>query len=270
MHAQHERIANASQYYRVTERSFRALCPEASGHMNMGLWPAPSLRLAQEQLVCHALDAAQRVLASQAAPARKGLLDLGCGWGGSRRLFERFFPGRPYFGVNSSATQLEVAREANQDIPDTHYLLANIDDAPALPWERVSAVVSIEAAFHFADKQALVQAAAKHDVGCLSFLDICLEDPRVASDPLLRPSLKHAWSTASYTSALASTNWSRVQIEDLNGRVFPAFSEYLETLDERSYSGRRPLLEQLRRATAALVRASALGDVRYVLIVAER
>lgn len=270
MHAQHERIATSQQYYRVTERSFRALCPEASGHMNMGLWPAASLRSAQERLVCHALEAAREVLARRTDRQRHGLLDLGCGWGGSRRLFDRVFPGAPYFGVNSSYPQLETAREANRGILDTHYICANLDDAPALPWREVAAVFSIEAAFHFTSKQALLEAAAEHDLRCLAFLDVCIENPRVASDPLLRPSLKNAWSTARYEAALAATQWARVEIEDLSARVFPGFSQHLEMLDERRYTGRRSLLDQLRRATTALARASALGDVRYVLIVAER
>ena len=262
MRTLHERVPTAAQYYRVTGDSFRALCPLASGHMNMGLWPAPSLQAAQEGLVRLALERTR----ARIPESPRGILDLGSGWGASRALFQETFPETPYFGVNVSREQVDVACLATAHVPRTTYVVGRVEDRDALPWGEVDLVVSIEAAFHFEDKGALLAEAATRGVRVVTLLEICVEDPAIVRDPLLAPSLRNAWSMKQYREALAASPFARVTAEELGDRVFPGFLGYLEALDDRAYRGRRAVLEQLRRATRAIAAAAVRGDVRYVLL----
>jgi hypothetical protein len=138
----------------------------------------------------------------------------------------------------------------------------------ALPWDRIDLVFSIEAAFHFEDKAAILEEAGRRRVRLVTMLEICVEDSAVVDDPLLTPSLHNAWSSRQYENALATAGFGRVEIEDIGDRVFAGFLDYLESLDAGAYGGRRAILEQLRRATRSLVLAAAGERVRYVLLTA--
>lgn len=265
MHTQRERVPDAARYYRVTEDSFRALCPEASGHMNMGLWPARGLCDAQVALVRLALrEAAARC--GETAITPRGVLDLGSGWGASRAVFDEVFPRTPYVGVNLSREQVAAARLATAHVPQTEYVVGRVEDAGTLPWDRVDLLFSIEAAFHFEGKASLLFEAAARGIRLVTLLEICVEDPAVALDPLLAPSLRNAWSLDRYERAFAGAGFAKVSAVDIGDRVFPGFLAYLEALDERAYRGRRAVLDQLRRATRRIATAAARGEIRYLLL----
>jgi len=268
MHAPREHLATSEQYYRVTGASFRALCPESSGHMNMGLWPAPTLRAAQEGLVALALAHATSIFGERHDTPR-AILDLGCGWGAARAVFQSSFPGVPYTGVSSAEEQIDAARELNALIPRTEYVCARVEEVGRLPWAQADLVTSIEAAFHFANKRELLGAAARHGARALVLAELCVEDPSVARDPLLVPSLRHAWSCAEYDRACVDAGFGRPRVDDIAPQVLPGFLAHLASIDEATYLGRRAILKQLRRATAALVEAAERGAVRYVVIRAE-
>jgi hypothetical protein len=267
MRTLHERIPNPEQYYRVTGDSFRALCPEASGHMNMGLWPAPTLREAQVALVRFAVEeTAARCARRHGEGPPRGALDLGSGWGGSRELFHEVLPRTPYFGINSSREQVDVARRATAHVPGTEYIVGRAEDPGTVPWDRVDLLFAIEAAFHFEDKTVVLREAAARGVKQLTFLEICVEEPSVVDDPLLAPSLRNAWSVGRYHTALSAAGFRDVTTDDVGSRVFPGFLGYIEAIDERAYNGRRRVLDQLRRATRAIASAAERGGIRYVLL----
>src|SRR5689334_13740315 len=145
-------MLTAQRYYDGTEGPYRALCPERSGHMNMGYWPAGSLREAQARLVQEtALHCRER------CPGLQSMVDAGSGWGGSARIFAGAFANLAYTGVNLSATQIEAARTANRDLEGVRYVQQDIT-AFAETMAPVDAFVSIEAAFHFERKERLLEA----------------------------------------------------------------------------------------------------------------
>jgi len=266
-----ERIPTPQQYYRLTGASFRALCPEKSGHMNMGLWPAATLRAGQEGLIGLAFRSACELLDRQGIARPRGVLDLGCGWGGTGRLWSEAFPLVPYFGVNASAEQVAAARAHTRQSARSEqirYLLARAEDDD-LPWAEVDLAISIEAMFHFADKARIIQAMTPHVKGAV-LLEICVENRRVIDNPLLTPSLHSAWTTAQYAQAFAGNGWSRVRIDDIGTNVFDGFLEYVRAIDEAAYDGRRAILRQLVEASQALAEAHARGDLRYVSVVADK
>src|SRR6478609_2235782 len=142
-----ERIPTPQQYYRLTGASFRALCPEKSGHMNMGLWPASTLRGAQEDLIGVAFRAGCEILDRHGVARPRGVLDLGCGWGGTGKLWAETFPLVPYFGINASGEQVIAARDLARQgarAEQVRYLLAHAEDGD-LPWAKVDLAISIEA-----------------------------------------------------------------------------------------------------------------------------
>jgi hypothetical protein len=263
-----ERIPTAQQYYRLTGSSFRALCPEKSGHMNMGLWPAPTLRAAQEDLIALAFGAAAKLYDRQAIACPRGVIDLGCGWGGTGRLWAEAFPFVPYLGVNASSEQVATARSCARPTDQVRYLVARAEE-DRVPWKSADLAISIEAMFHFVDKARIIEAMTPHVKGAV-LLEICVENRQVIDNPLLTPSLHSAWTTTRYEQAFAQNGWSAVRFEDIGSRVFDGFLDYARSIDEAFYDGRRAILRQLIEASQALAEAHARGDLRYVTIVADR
>ena len=113
-----------AKYYEIMEQPFRALDPDRTGFMNFGLWPADTLKEAQENLVRATLDA----LALQPGDPKR-VLEAGSGWGASRRLVGAKFPGLAYVGVNFSRNQVEHSRAVNRSVPQTTYVQAEIGRA---------------------------------------------------------------------------------------------------------------------------------------------
>jgi hypothetical protein len=240
--------------------------------MNMGLWPAETIRKAQESLIGVALaraSASWARVAGGAAP--KGIVDLGSGWGGSRSLFHTAFPQTPYFGVNVSTEQVRAARQATAHIPETHYIETSVENVSALPFDRADLLFSIEAAFHFENKAAILREAASRGVGVVTWLEICVENARLLDSPLIAPSLRHAWSTQQYQQAFEEAGFGKLAVEDLTARVLPGFFMFLDQFfrcpDESApYGGRRAVFDQVLRATEVLVAAAERGEVRYLLL----
>lgn len=248
----------AARYYALTGRSYRALCPERSGHMNMGYWPAPSLRAAQESLVrATAAHCLQRM------PTLRSVLDAGSGWGGSARLFCEMISGVRYLGVNVTAEQVEYAREANADLADVRYAHGAIEEF-ARDMEPVDCCVSIEAAFHFEAKELLL-ARLRDKVKLLTFMDICVEDPAPIRDNPLLSALCNAWSSARYREALGDAGYRALEMEDVSDRTFASFSSHLSAQRPAGYDESAAILRQFRaafRELSVLQRGRALRYVR--------
>ena len=250
----------AAQYYQGTGRSYLALCPEQTGHMNMGLWPAESLCAAQEALVTHAIEHCLARL-----PGLVHVVDAGSGWGGSARVFARRVPDARYTGVNLSTEQLERARSQNAHLPLVRYHEGAIEDF-VTTMEPVDCLISLEAAFHFEHKIELIRRL-RGKVRLVTLLDICAEERSgVLEHPLLLPALREAFSLAQYTQAFAQAGFREQVVEDLSSRTFAGFSAHLSSLDTRSYGGNAAVLRQFRMAFKTMAKLHEQGALRYVLI----
>lgn len=135
--------------------AFRA--GHATDHVHLGYWPDGAAHNWAEA------QAAMTALHLDALDLRDGMLlvDVGCGIGGSLRMAGARVHDAMLVGINIDPRQLAVCR-------DLHAAQGNrFDwikaDACALPLESGSAdrVLSLEAMFHFRDRQAFLAEAAR-------------------------------------------------------------------------------------------------------------
>jgi len=124
-----------------------------SPYLHLGHWEGPPDR---------DLQAAQRrldstVLALAAMGPGLSVLDVGCGIGGTLAHATGRWPDLDATGLNLDPAQLAVARSEN---PGVRFVEG---DACALPFADASfdRVLSIEAAFHFADRRRFLAEAAR-------------------------------------------------------------------------------------------------------------
>lgn len=259
-------MIEAAKYYEIMEEPFRALCPDQSGFMNFGLWPAPSLRAAQEALVQATLDALK---ARQGAPAR--IAEAGSGWGAGRGLVARTFPGSAYVGINFSRNQVEHARRVNAAVPGTSYVESAVE---AVTLETlggpVDALFAVEAAIHF-DKAKFLNLARGWGVQALALAEILVEDmPALRRNPYASPALHRCWSMAEYEVGLKAAGFDRVTELDVTKAAFPGMAEHTARISAGTFASNPVILAQLKRAFADLSELAAAGKVRYVILAAER
>lgn len=259
-------LDRADAYYAMMAKSFRALCPDDSCHMNVGLWPASSLRCAQESMIERTLSLGAELVGG---PIRS-VADAGGGWGGTRAIVERLFPGAAYRGVNLASEQVDHAARINESLPNTRFVVGRVEDPEiAAQWLFGDLLVSVEAAFHFEDKAALLGRARERGVRAVSFAEILVEDlAPIVSHRLLASSLRHAWSRAQYQKTLAALD-ADVSIVRAPGRPLADFAAHVTALDADAFvqrGGRRGLLEQLRRAFSELARLEWAGLVEYAFV----
>jgi hypothetical protein len=259
-------MSASAQYYAGIEHDFLALCPRASGHMNMGLWPAGSLCAAQERLIRAVLDHAAR-----RRPGLRAVLDAGCGWGGARNLFREILPAASYIGVNVSPVQVASARQRTAGMPATRYLQMPVAQAAGLLRRgelRADALVAIESAFHFDDKAAL-WCALRADLELLVLAGISVAPaaaPLVAAHPRLRAALGQGWSLEQYRDGLHRAGFCHLEVTDWTPLTFDGFSAHLSSLTPSNYRGRPAILRQLRQAFAALAKLAARRQLQYLLL----
>lgn len=246
------------RYYQQTGASYRALCPERSGHMNMGYWPADSLRSAQEALVRDVISECAR-----RTPGLRTVLDAGSGWGGSGRMFAERLAGVEYVGVNLSAEQISAAEQSTRDLPNVRYVQGEIG-AYTRAMNPVDAVVSIEAAFHFENKTELLRTL-RPKTRSLTMLEICVENAAVVErNMLLRAALGHAWSLDRYLTTLHEEGYRDIEVHDVSAQTFAGFARYLRTWDQIGYDGSVAIARQFRSAFSQLEKLAEAGLMRYV------
>lgn len=247
-------------YYQLTEESYFALCPELSGHMNMGLWPSQTLRQAQEKLVREVLSFHR---SHSVDFISKGIVDAGCGWGGSRALFYELLPDVPYFGFNTSERQLSHSRERNKRIPNTNYYLKDIHEIDSFC--PADSLISIEAAFHFQRKRDLIGKLKRLAIQHVTLADIVVDKfEAIEKLDLLQPALSFAWSSEQYRKAFEQNGFRAAEIQDVSSRVFEGWSKYLHSIDSQTYRGRKRLLQQFQIGFHQMQELSVDKDIRYL------
>lgn len=255
-------MMSAAKYYEIMERPFQALCPERSGYMNIGLWPAPTVAAAQGALV----DAVLATLATH-APAPRGLVEGGSGWGASRKHVGVRFPEASYVGINLSAEQVAAARAANARWPRTTYLHAPIEALDSLDLHDADAFFAVEAAIHFKGKDRLLKVLAERGVKAVALGEIVVRDmPAVLANPYLAPALHQCWSLEAYQAALTDAGFTRQTCDDVTAAVFRGMVGYAAAIDVETYPENPEILRQLQCAFGELAALAERGALAYVVI----
>ena len=254
-------MSEARQYYQKTETAFRDLCPEQSGHMNFGMWPAPSLRTAQENLI----RAVIALYPTDRPPPRK-IVEAGSGWGGARALFHAAFPDAEYIGINMSARQVEWARELNHRIPNTSYHIGAIEDLPAAVLADADAFFAIEAAFHFKEKATLLHNLRRANIGVVAIADFVVSDrAAIAQNVILRRTMPHVWSAEQYGIGLKQAGYSEIHCHDVSQDVFAGLANFLAARKERGEMNGM-IERQLTAAAHDMACLSADGALSYAFL----
>ncbi len=260
-------MIEAAKYYEIMEEPFRALCPEKSGFMNFGLWPASTLKAAQAALVRSTLEA----LHARAGSTPSRILEAGSGWGASRELVADQFPRSAYVGVNFSKNQVEHARHVNRAVAATRYVQSSVE---ALTLDALGgscdALFAVEAAIHF-DKTAFLRLAAEIGVRALALAEILVEDmPALRQNPYASPALHKCWSLAEYRSGLAAAGFHDLAVRDVTAEAFQGMADHTRGIAAATFAGSPVILAQLQKAFEDLHGLSAVGKVRYVILSAVR
>jgi SAM-dependent methyltransferase len=240
---------------------------DGSRWLNLGLWPAPSYAVAAREL-------ALRV--GRAATVDKGshVLDVGCGFGESLRLWHTLGAMR-IVGINSSAAEVASARATLADVAATITVLRA--DGARLPADildgRFDAVVSIDAAYHFATREHFFRCAwaALRPGGRLATADVVAASERASlRTRLLRPvfcvlagipCVNVSYCAAGYTTRLRTLGFERVAAEDVTERVLEGFGAWGSS--HRGSIG-------VRIAAGFIAAMRKYADVAFVIVTATK
>jgi|SRR5579872_3193506 len=257
----------AAKYYALTEGPYLQLCPDRSGYMNMGSWPALSLEDAQKKLIRELVS----FRGSRNPKSPSLIVDAGSGWGAARKMFFELFPECKYIGINNSARQIAHARRVNSEIPFTEYKCMDIEEFCPEIFDGGSVLVAVEAAFHFECKEGVIAKMSHAGIEEVMLAEICSSRSLdVSADPLLKAPLRHCWTVDKYEEELRRNGYSEFSLVDVSNRTFEGFLNYLMTLDPQSMGSSRRLVRQFQKAFARMMELAVAGQLRYVFIVAAK
>ena len=207
-----------------------------SHFFNAGMW---------ESTIRTPPDACARLMEYLLAPAlgrTGGILDVGCGTGGTTRYLTRYWAPDTITGINISERQLVAARDF---APQCNFV--NMD-AARMRFEDASyaVVVCVQAAFQFNSRQAFLQEAWRvlEPGGVLVLADLAF--PRASDDLRLGHHPANAISgRLSYWQMLARAGFDVLMLEDATEQCWQPYVVY-----SRRFARRK--LRQGRATTAGL------------------
>lgn len=243
-------------YYRLTGKSYLSLCPVNSGFMNLGVWPAPSLQEAQENLV-------RRVL-SYLSTDNCAVVEGGCGWGGALPIIREKFGNKPYYGFNIARDQIEHIKQTSHSLENGKLILDSMENILNYDLQRGAGFFSIEAVIHIPDKRTLFQRLREAGVREVVLGEIVTNDPmKVLSEPLFYPSLAYLASDAVYRDSFAQSGYNLLTSANISAHVFEGWANHLSELPADQYDGNRRILSQFQKSYRRLVELYEAGTVQY-------
>ncbi len=258
----------AKKYYGITELAYRYLDIKDTPFMNLGLWPASSLMTAQAQLVESLIEFFGKFNVTP-----KSILELGPGWGGSRKLLYQNFPDSKYIGLNLSESQIAYASLLNNKIPNTEYISGYFEtDIPDYSNPKSYApntVFAVESIIHVEDKIALWKQLKRKGFDYLLIADICGDGKSlVADEPLFYPSLMHIKPVRYYTEYFTSHTKQFYSRND-SARVFQPWSDAVNRIDKNNFKGSKKILTQFKKSYCRLAALAACEKIQYFLFAVE-
>lgn len=219
------------RYDEVMRQPWVAPFYEGSGFFDTGYWDdgVAGQRAACERLVAVLAEEVARRLGGPPA----ALVDAGCGLGATTLRLAELFPAARVTGVNLSPRQVASARRRARAGVDFVIGDAARLDLPAASFD---AVVSVEAAFHFATRQAFFAAAARvlRPGGCLALSDILYRDLSVVGEWMV-PAANRLSRLDTYAGQLAAAGFEAVEVTDATEQCWDGFCRSLG----RFFAGQR-------------------------------
>lgn len=243
----------------------------AEGHFwgNLGLWRAGS------SYVDAARALARHVGTAAALKSGSTLLDLGSGYGAQLGLWHNDFKVTSILTVEPSSEARRAARAYTSQLE----LDITWTDVSNVPKKSLDSVVSVDAAYHFTQRQHLLKtlSQALKPAGQLAWTDLLLT--RVATSgqhPIQRISSafdippENLLSEAAYTQTLERAGFRDIQIENLSAEVLGGFAAHWREALAAHRS--RPDASWLKYSLTALASKLAIRSdtPRYVLVRASK
>ena len=257
---------DAGTYYRLTEDAYFHLDPVTTPFMNLGIWPAKNILVAQHDLVREVLAFAESSSAFRLG-SKFTLLEIGPGWGGGQQVIRERWPDVVYHGLNCSKRQIEYAQIITEGSQNTHFHLGFAEDLESWPKVRIDMAIGIESVLHVTDKKLLYSRLRAHGVNQITLAEILVEDQAVVnSNPLFRPSLRNTASLDQYKSDFIAAGFHDVSHVDISTRVFPGWAEALAAVDPGKFKGNSRILRQFCSSYSKIAELAESGKIKYVLI----
>lgn len=260
-------------YYQALSEMFELLT-HGSAMYNLGLW-AGGEREPHE---------AQRALVDkviEGLPTRGHWLDVGCGPGGPAWYLAVKYPELSITGVDLDVGKVQRALALSTEAPGRLHFL--VGDADCLPFtaEKFDALISIEAAYHFRDRQQFTHQAYRvlKPGAPIALTDIVWRgNLRSPADLVRRAAAQKALGAAElpnpevWRAHLERYGFEQLELIDISDAVFAGFHHWAENLRRMSTALTAP--DSVIAAAAAgldrIYAERASSPLGYVLVRARK
>ncbi|MCM2255914.1 MAG: class I SAM-dependent methyltransferase [Vicinamibacteria bacterium] len=232
---------------------------------NLGLWDGTDDD--DYGAACEALAAA----VGRAAGVGPGVevLDVACGGGASLRLWRALGASRV---VGVDVQESAIADALSSGWPATELALADATNLSGFGDDGFDAVVSVDAAYHFAPRSAFLEEAARvlRPGGRVAWSDLTLPAGSAfrAVAPLLAIPAANLGPASALAAEAAAAGFVEVRVEALDGRVLEGFPRFAARLWREHRSLRPGFLPIL--ATALALRALVPRGLGYTIVSGRR
>ena len=252
-------------YDRTMRSSHQRRYYENSGYFNFGYWNAG---VTSQREAC---DALVDQLVARIGDTSGPILDVACGLGASSERLALTWPAQAITGINISPVQIAAAQAR---APGSTFLVMDATKL-AFPDGHFSAVICVEAAFHFDTREKFLQEAFRvlKPGGSLVLSDILFRAlPKAVIEFGRVPAANLEPSVEAYRARLAATGFADIDITDATDRCLGAFCRNLKGWAGRERrAGRMPWPRSLATSLAFRLLAAYFGLLgRSYLLVSAR
>ena len=263
---------------------------------NLGYWTENTQNYQQAgHALCQALADFAKI------GKKQNILDLGFGYGASLKHWLENHAAKKVIGLNISKAQTEFCKNSLQDWIRQNRLKTFTDDYRTLPPDSYSLkpltlplteskiesdsfdfVVSLDAAYHFADRKAYWQKSWSElrPGGWLAVCDLVMDFEKLGWWERFKSQLvcklahipkANQLGLDAYQAQLANLGFQDIQARDISGSVFPGFQNFSNNfVKTHAQVLKRTLLWKYHAVGEFLFEKNQMGAIKMVLIKAQK
>lgn len=258
-----------NQYYRLTEQTYKLLDRDGTDFMNLGLWPAESIREAQGKIYSKIFS----LIASQmqsSNPFPYHFVELGCGFGGGVEIFKNFFPQSSYEGINSSANQIAFCQTKYAGQQQIQFMNGFYESYIHSNSQKPTCVFGVESLLHCENRELVFEMIQKSGFKYIALADILLKDQESKACPLFHPALSFAADFNEYQNLFEKFGYELLIDLDATEDVFPPWAHALTHLTPPLSGVHKRVKQQFIDSYTTLANLGRNGKAKYVFLIAKR